>query len=52
MKDSEAVRLLVPTVIALSRDEERRRELQGNIGRLAVTDADEVIAAEILKTII
>jgi UDP-N-acetylglucosamine--N-acetylmuramyl-(pentapeptide) pyrophosphoryl-undecaprenol N-acetylglucosamine transferase len=52
VKDSEAAEKLVPTVIALSRDEDRRNELKENIGRLAVTNADEVIAAEILKTII
>ncbi|HMH22252.1 MAG TPA: undecaprenyldiphospho-muramoylpentapeptide beta-N-acetylglucosaminyltransferase [Puia sp.] len=51
VKDSEAVGLLVPTVIALAKDENRRSELKENIGRLAVTNADEVIAAEILKTI-
>ena len=52
VKDSEAVEKLVPAAIALSKDESRRSELKENIGRLAVTNADEVIAAEILKTII
>jgi UDP-N-acetylglucosamine--N-acetylmuramyl-(pentapeptide) pyrophosphoryl-undecaprenol N-acetylglucosamine transferase len=51
VKDSEAAGKLVSTAIALAKDESRRRELGENIGRLAVTDADEVIAKEILKTI-
>jgi UDP-N-acetylglucosamine--N-acetylmuramyl-(pentapeptide) pyrophosphoryl-undecaprenol N-acetylglucosamine transferase len=51
VKDGEAAGILVPTAIALAKDESRRRDLSANIGRLAVTDADEVIAGEILKVI-
>jgi hypothetical protein len=38
-------------VIELVMDEQRRNELEENIGRLAVTNADEIIASEILKAI-
>ena len=48
---SEAKDKLVDTVIALSMDEPLQKELKENIGRLAITNADEVIAREILKTI-
>lgn len=49
VKDSEARDKLVATAIALLKDEPRRRQLEENIGRLAVTNADKVIAGEILK---
>ena len=51
IKDSEARDQLVPAVIALAADRSRQQEMEENIGRLAITDADEVIAREILKTI-
>jgi UDP-N-acetylglucosamine--N-acetylmuramyl-(pentapeptide) pyrophosphoryl-undecaprenol N-acetylglucosamine transferase len=51
VKDSEAKVKLVETVIALSKDEPLRKELSENIGNLAITDADELIAREILRTI-
>jgi UDP-N-acetylglucosamine--N-acetylmuramyl-(pentapeptide) pyrophosphoryl-undecaprenol N-acetylglucosamine transferase len=51
VKDSEAKEKLVTTVIALAKDRNKQNELKENIGRLAVTNADEVIAGEILKTI-
>lgn len=51
VKDSEAKDKLVATAIALLKDEPRRRQLEENIGRLAVTNADEVIAREILAKI-
>ncbi|MDO6435485.1 undecaprenyldiphospho-muramoylpentapeptide beta-N-acetylglucosaminyltransferase [Flavitalea sp. BT771] len=49
VKDSEAKEKLVATAIGLLKDEARRRQLEENIHRLAVTNADEVIAEEILK---
>ncbi len=49
VKDSEARGKLVDTAIALLKDDSRRRQLEENIGRLAVTNADEVIAGEIIK---
>jgi len=51
VKDSEAKEKLVSTAIGLLKDEARRRQLEENIGKLSVTNADEVIAGEILKKI-
>jgi len=51
VKDSEAGDKLVATAIALLKDESRRKQLEENIGRLAVINADEVIAREILAKI-
>jgi UDP-N-acetylglucosamine--N-acetylmuramyl-(pentapeptide) pyrophosphoryl-undecaprenol N-acetylglucosamine transferase len=49
--DNEAKEKLAGIVIALAKDKDRLEELKKNIGRLAVTDADERIASEILKNI-
>jgi len=51
VKDSEAKEKLVDTVIALCKDTSLQHILQSNIAKLAVTNADSVIAAEVLKTI-
>jgi UDP-N-acetylglucosamine--N-acetylmuramyl-(pentapeptide) pyrophosphoryl-undecaprenol N-acetylglucosamine transferase len=51
VKDSEAKEKLVATVIALAKNVNQQNELKENIGRLAVTNADEVIAREILKSV-
>lgn len=51
IKDNEALDQLVPAIIALSRDENKQQELKDNIGKLAVTNADEIIATEILNTL-
>lgn len=51
VKDGEAKEKLVDAVIALSKDESLQQSLQTQIHSLAVTDADEVIAKEILKHI-
>lgn len=51
VKDQDAKNYLVSTIIRLAADEEERRKLKNNIASLAITDADEVIAREILKTI-
>jgi UDP-N-acetylglucosamine--N-acetylmuramyl-(pentapeptide) pyrophosphoryl-undecaprenol N-acetylglucosamine transferase len=48
IKDSEAKEKLIAMVIALSKDEKLQNELKENIGKLAVTNADEIIAKEIL----
>ena len=40
---------LVQTVIDLSKDEMRMQELKKNIGALAVSNADEIVAKEVLK---
>ena len=51
IKDGEALELLVTSVIALSNDENKQQELKNNISKLAITNADEIIAKEILKLI-
>lgn len=50
--DAEALHQLVPAVLELAKNEAEQNELKENIGRLAVTNADEVIAEEILKEIV
>jgi UDP-N-acetylglucosamine--N-acetylmuramyl-(pentapeptide) pyrophosphoryl-undecaprenol N-acetylglucosamine transferase len=51
IKDSEAKDKLVSTVIALAKDEAKQQALRENIGKLAITNADEVIAKEIALTL-
>lgn len=51
VKDNEAKEKLVATVMALAINEQLQTELKINISSLAVTNADEVIAKEILRTI-
>lgn len=52
VKDSEVTAKLYPAITALLFDEERQHEMAENIGKLAVTNADEIIAQEILKEIV
>ena len=47
--DKDAADKLVETVIALAKDNTRQNELINNISKLSVTNADEVIAKEILR---
>ncbi len=49
IKDNEAKEKLIATVMALAINEQLQTELKINISSLAVTNADEVIAKEILK---
>lgn len=51
IRDTEALAQLVLEVIDLSRNEKRQQELSENISKMAVTNADERIAKEILMTI-
>jgi UDP-N-acetylglucosamine--N-acetylmuramyl-(pentapeptide) pyrophosphoryl-undecaprenol N-acetylglucosamine transferase len=51
VKDGEALDRLVPAILALSNDEQKQNELKDNISKLGITNADEVIAKEILKYI-
>jgi UDP-N-acetylglucosamine--N-acetylmuramyl-(pentapeptide) pyrophosphoryl-undecaprenol N-acetylglucosamine transferase len=51
VKDSEAKEKLVPAVIALAKNEQQQQVLKENIGKLAITNADEVVAGEVLKVI-
>ncbi|MDB5211275.1 MAG: murG [Sediminibacterium sp.] len=52
VKDSEAKEKLVDTVISLSKNETVQQTLKTNIHALAITNADEIIAKEILKHIL
>ncbi len=52
VRDSEAKEKLVDTVIQLSKDEALQQTLKTNIHALAITNANEVIAKEILKNIL
>jgi UDP-N-acetylglucosamine--N-acetylmuramyl-(pentapeptide) pyrophosphoryl-undecaprenol N-acetylglucosamine transferase len=49
IKDEEASEKLVPMAIQLARDEVSQLEMKRNISAAAVTNADKVIAEEILK---
>jgi UDP-N-acetylglucosamine--N-acetylmuramyl-(pentapeptide) pyrophosphoryl-undecaprenol N-acetylglucosamine transferase len=51
VKDNEALDKLTNSIINLSKDETRQIELIANIGKLGITNADEIIATEILKAI-
>lgn len=51
IKDNEAKEKLIATVMALAINEQLQTELKINISSLAVTNADDVIAKEILRTI-
>lgn len=51
VKDSEAKEKLVNTIIALANDEEKQTKLIQNIKPLGVSDADVVVATEVLKLI-
>lgn len=48
IKDSEARDQLVSRVVELAKDEDRQEKLRENIGKLAVVDADSVIARSVL----
>jgi len=49
VKDSEANDKVVPMIIELAKNEHKQDELKTNIGALAITDADQRIAEEILR---
>ena len=51
IRDAEAKQKLVSAAIELVKDEKKQAELVANIGRLAITDADEVVANEILNSV-
>lgn len=51
VKDSEAIDKVVPAIIELARNETVQNELKENIKTKAITDADELVAREILKSI-
>ena len=49
--DADALQKLVPSVLELAKNEAEQEVLKNNIGKLGVTNADEVIAGEIIRTI-
>jgi len=51
VRDDSAKEKLVPTVIELIRNQDTQELLKNNIGKLAVTNADEIIAGDILAAI-
>ena len=51
IKDDEALAKLVKAVIELSADRHRQEELENNISKLGIANADEIIAVEILRAI-
>jgi UDP-N-acetylglucosamine--N-acetylmuramyl-(pentapeptide) pyrophosphoryl-undecaprenol N-acetylglucosamine transferase len=51
VKDEEVQAKLFPTVTKLAMDDAWQQKLSSNIARLAVTNADEVIAKEVLASI-
>jgi UDP-N-acetylglucosamine--N-acetylmuramyl-(pentapeptide) pyrophosphoryl-undecaprenol N-acetylglucosamine transferase len=51
VKDGEVMQKLVFMTIELSMDLGKQEEMKKNISRLAITEADETIAAEIMKAI-
>ncbi len=51
VKDSDAKEKLVSTVIALVKDEAMQQQLHQHISIMAISNADEIIAKEILKYI-
>ena len=49
--DKDAREKLVPEILRLAKNKPEQEVLKANIGKLAITDADEKIATEILKTL-
>ena len=51
VKDNEVIQKLVFMTIELSMDQAKQEEMKKNISALGITEADEIIAAEIMKAI-
>ena len=51
VKDAEAEKELITTALALVKDTAKRNALSENIRRMAIKNADEVIAREVLKLV-
>jgi len=51
IKDSEAAEKLVATIIELAKDEQKQFQLKQKISKLAITDAAEVVAREVLREV-
>ncbi|MEO6548112.1 MAG: undecaprenyldiphospho-muramoylpentapeptide beta-N-acetylglucosaminyltransferase [Ferruginibacter sp.] len=52
IRDNEAHEKLIPAVISLANDQQQQETLRINIGKLAVANADELIATEILTAVV
>ncbi len=48
IKDADAAKLLIPALIKLTKDDAAQNEMESNIRKLAVHNADEMIASQIL----
>jgi UDP-N-acetylglucosamine--N-acetylmuramyl-(pentapeptide) pyrophosphoryl-undecaprenol N-acetylglucosamine transferase len=51
VKDSEAKNILVNTVIELIKNEPKQEDMKRNIAATAITNADQIVAAEVLRII-
>jgi UDP-N-acetylglucosamine--N-acetylmuramyl-(pentapeptide) pyrophosphoryl-undecaprenol N-acetylglucosamine transferase len=51
IKDSDVMNELIPALLKLCADETAQKMMTENIGALAVNNADEIIALQILKAI-
>lgn len=51
VRDSDALEKLVPVIISLAKDEAKQSKLITNVSKLAITNADDMIAKEILKAV-
>jgi UDP-N-acetylglucosamine--N-acetylmuramyl-(pentapeptide) pyrophosphoryl-undecaprenol N-acetylglucosamine transferase len=51
IRDSEAKEKLVPSAIALAKDEQKQNQLKEQIGKMGIKDADHRIAEEVLRQI-
>jgi UDP-N-acetylglucosamine--N-acetylmuramyl-(pentapeptide) pyrophosphoryl-undecaprenol N-acetylglucosamine transferase len=49
--DSEAKEKLVPMILELARNDIKKNELKNNIGKLAITDAAQKVAAEVIASL-
>lgn len=49
IKDADAAAELIPALLKLLQDETMQIKMKNNIGKLAVTNADEIIASQVLK---
>ena len=51
LKDSEAIVRITPMIIELAKNEPRQKGLIKNISELGITNADEIVAEEIIKSL-
>jgi UDP-N-acetylglucosamine--N-acetylmuramyl-(pentapeptide) pyrophosphoryl-undecaprenol N-acetylglucosamine transferase len=51
IKDADAANELIPALLKLTKDDAAQNEMKVNIAKLAVQNADEIIAGEILEAI-